>query len=203
MRKRRRCLFFCARMCNTEPAGSQDDPWQSYCFECYNVGNIKSAAEATGGVIGYMNARRIHSPTATARNITIKDVKETKGKPEADQSMGWRRCRCRWQQSRHYANCYSSGTIKNADVSGGVIQEIRSRYKDPTEKRISSSLSQRYDQAGIGDNKGQVKLISRCATGVSEYFERHVVCSEHLLYERRIPDFTATTAIRYCGGRIY
>lgn len=47
--------------------------------ECYNTGNIKSAAEATGGVVGYMNAdgSTLTSSYSTG-NITIKKIKREK-----------------------------------------------------------------------------------------------------------------------------
>ena len=67
------------------------------------------------------------------------------------------------------ANCYRSGTIKNADVSGGVIGKFVADTKDPTEANIKNNFYLNDTiKAGIGDNKGQGKAdIQKCATGVS------------------------------------
>lgn len=138
--------------------------------ECYNVGNIKSAAEATGGVIGYMNADgSTLTNSYSTGNITIKDVKKQKESQKLTKAWAGGVAGVAGSKGVVIANCYSSGTIKNADVSGGVIGKFVADTKDPTEANIKNNFYLNDTiKAGIGDNKGQGKAdIQKCATGVS------------------------------------
>lgn len=135
--------------------------------ECYNIGDIKSAAEATGGVVGYMNAdgSTLINSYSTGK-ITIKKIQKEKALTRA-----WAGGVVGIVGSRGVvvANCYSTGTIKAADVSGGVIGKFIADERDLTEENIQNNfyLNDKI-KVGIGDNKGLGSAeIQKCAAGVS------------------------------------
>lgn len=135
--------------------------------ECYNTGNIRSAAEATGGVIGYMNADGSSLTNSyNTGNITIREIKAKKNltKSNAGGVAG-----VAGSKGVIISNCYSAGTIKNADVAGGVIGKFGADLKEPTEANIKNNFYLNDTiKAGIGDNKGLGKAdIQKCASGVS------------------------------------
>lgn len=135
--------------------------------ECYNTGNIKSAAEATGGVVGYMNAdgSTLTSSYSTG-NITIKKIKREKALTKA-----WAGGVAGIAGSKGViiSNCYSAGAIKDADVSGGVIGRFIADKRDLTEENIQNNFYLNDNiSVGIGDNKGLGGAdIQKCAAGVS------------------------------------
>ena len=135
--------------------------------ECYNIGNIKSAAEATGGVVGYMNADgSTLSNSYSTGKVTVKKIKKEKAltKAWAGGVVG-----IVGSKGVVVANCYSAGTVKDADVIGGVIGKFIADERDLTEENIQNNyyLSDAI-KVGIGDNKGLGGAdIQKCATGVS------------------------------------
>lgn len=135
--------------------------------ECYNIGNIKSAAEATGGVVGYMNAdgSTLTNSYSTGK-VTAKKIKKEKAltKSWAGGVVG-----IVGSKGVIVANCYSAGTVKGADVSGGVIGKFIADERDLTETNIQNNFYvSDAIKVGIGDNKGLGGAdIQKCAAGVS------------------------------------
>ncbi len=134
--------------------------------ECYNIGNIKSAAEATGGVVGYMNADgSTLSNSYSTGKVTVKKIKREKALTKA-----WAGGVAGIVGSKGVvvANCYSAGTVKDADVSGGVIGKFIADERDLTEANIQNNYYvSDVIKVGIGDNKGLGGAdIQKCATGV-------------------------------------
>lgn len=134
---------------------------------CYNTGNIYSATEATGGVVGYTNAEKSTiTDSYSIGNIVIRSIPEEK---EFTKSWAGGVVGIVGTDGVIISNCYSSGDISRADISGGVIGKYIAEDDDTPQSYIENNYYlNEYCDSGIGaDNNNKAAEIADCATGVT------------------------------------
>lgn len=137
---------------------------QSSVKECYNMGKILSDTEATGGVVGYMNAEGATLEDSYSVG-TIKILNEKK-RTQVVSAWAGGVVGIVGTSGIHIRNCYNSGEIVGADKIGGVIgRYIGSEDRD---KQNNETIRNNYYHNGaakdaIGEIDGAAAIPNDAA----------------------------------------
>jgi len=164
--------------------------------DSYNVGDIISSNEATGGVVGYTNSSgssiincysigsiRIEEPQVTVFGVMApskSQTTDTQGLTGSDLPVyaGGIAGNVGTQEVR-IENCYNTGTITGADYAGGIIGKCQNAMFTANKAKFYNNYYAEgsFDGAIAADRDDKPMKIRGAATGVSESSFGHLASS--------------------------